>query len=364
MLNYIITRQDYTFKRRLSLNFLLKSRNDGLTCTFALENLLICQNLEKNTSHTTGQDTWLIVANPASGGGTVRKRWAEIERKLTENGIVFVAHFTKNRGDATQIVRNAICTEGVKNIIGIGGDGTLNEVVNGIFQQKSVDPSTVNFTMFAAGTGNDWVKMHKIPSNLDAFIKMLKAGKTALQDVGQVDYLDAEGRKQQHFFGNAGGLGYDSFVVQSVENDKSKRLFPKKMAYMLHMLKCLWSYKAERVRIHHDGQTVEDLFYTINFGINKFSGAGMQVTPQAIKDDGLLGFTLIRDISPWKVIAYMPLLYLGTIAKAREVTLFQVKNIKIESLGNPVFCETDGELVGMSPTEISVLERALRVVVP
>ena len=319
--------------------------------------------MENNTIKPTPQTAWLIVANPASGGGKVRKRWAEIERKLTENGIDFTVHFTKKRGDATAIVKNALLTEGGQNIIGLGGDGTLNEIINGIFQQTAVDPSSIRFTMYAAGTGNDWVKMHAIPSDLDAFIQMLKVGNTAWQDVGKVNYLDEKGEEKQHFFGNAGGVGYDSFVVQSVES-AGKRYVPKKLAYFLHMLKCLYAYKAERVRIHHDGQMIEDSFYTINFGINKFSGAGMQLTPQAIKDDGLLGFTLIKDIPRWKVISYMPLLYLGTIEKARAVTLFQVKNIRIESLGKPVFCETDGELVGMSPTEISVLERALRVVVP
>jgi YegS/Rv2252/BmrU family lipid kinase len=319
--------------------------------------------LENTTIKSTEQDTWLIVANPASGGGKVRKRWAEIEQKLTENGVDFTVHFTKKRGEATAFVKNALLTEGVRNIIGLGGDGTLNEIINGIFQQTAVDPSSIRFTMYAAGTGNDWVKMHAIPSDLDAFIQMLKIGNTAWQDVGKVDYLDAEGGKQHHYFGNAGGVGYDSFVVQSVES-AGKRYVPKKLAYFLHMLKCLYAYKAERVRIHHDGEMIEDSFYTINFGINKFSGAGMQLTPQAIKDDGLLGFTLIKDIPRWKVISYMPLLYLGTIEKARAVTLFQVKNIRIESLGKPIYCETDGELVGMSPTEISVLERALRVVVP
>jgi YegS/Rv2252/BmrU family lipid kinase len=319
--------------------------------------------LEKITIKTTNPDAWLIVANPASGGGKVRKRWAEIERKLTENGVNFTIHFTKKRGDATTIVKNALLTEGARNIIGLGGDGTLNEIINGIFQQTTVDPSSIRFTMYAAGTGNDWVKMHDIPSDLDAFIQMLKVGNTAWQDVGKVDYLDEKGKEQQHFFGNAGGVGYDSFVVQSVES-AGKRYVPKKLAYFLHMVKCLYAYKAERVRIHHDGEVIEDSFYTINFGINKFSGAGMQLTPQAIKDDGLLGFTLIKDIPRWRVISYMPLLYLGTIEKARAVTLFQVKNIRIESLGKPIYCETDGELVGMSPTEISVLEKALRVVVP
>jgi diacylglycerol kinase family enzyme len=100
--------------------------------------------LENNTIKSTAQTRWLIVANPASGGGKVRKRWTEIERKLTENDVTFTAHFTKKRGDATEIVKNALhmvrtlhqaesMTEGSLNIIGLGGDGTLNEIINGIF---------------------------------------------------------------------------------------------------------------------------------------------------------------------------------------------------------------------------------------
>lgn len=314
------------------------------------------------TQINDSQPHWLIVANPASGSGKVKKEWTAMERKLRENNIVFTIHFTKKAGDATRIVQNALTTEGVKNIIGLGGDGTCNEIINGIFKQQTIAPKDVKYTMFAAGTGNDWVKMHAIPSNLDDFIQILKGNKTTFQDIGTVVFKDKNGETQKHFFANAGGLGYDSFVVKSVESVK-KRYLPKKFAYFLHIFKCLFAYKAAKTRIVFDGQTIEDKFYTINFGINKFSGAGMQMTPHAIKDDGLLGFTVITDIAWWKVIMYMRLLYVGNIAKAREASLFQVKNIRIESMGTPVYCETDGELVGCAPMDISVLQNALQVVI-
>ena len=177
----------------------------------------------------TENQRWLVVANPTSGGGKVARQWAKIEQALTENGIAFEARLTTKRREATDIVREAITHEGFRRIVGVGGDGTCHEIVNGIFQQTAIDSKSIHFTMFAAGTGNDWVKMHAIPSNLDAFIHMLKVGKTAWQDIGQVDYLDDKGDKQQHFFGNAGGFGYDSFVVQSVETDHKKRRLPKKI---------------------------------------------------------------------------------------------------------------------------------------
>ena len=310
----------------------------------------------------TENQRWLVVANPTSGGGKVARQWAKIEQALTENGIAFEARLTTKRREATDIVRRAIADEGFRRIIGVGGDGTCHEIVNGIFQQKTVETSAIQYTMFAAGTGNDWVKMHAIPSNLTEFCPILLRGRTETQDVGMIEFSDKNGVRQREFFANAGGLGYDSFVVQSVEND-TQRLVPKRYSYFLHILKCLFRYKAERVRVSFHGQNVDDKFYTINFGINKFSGAGMQLTPQAVKNDGLLALTLIREIAWWKVILQTPRLYSGSVGKLREATLFNVKTVHVASLGVPIHVETDGEFLGATPVDISILENALTVVV-
>jgi diacylglycerol kinase (ATP) len=305
---------------------------------------------------------WFIIANPASGNGAVRKNLNEIERVFTENKIPFTLRLSTYPRDITTIVQKAIITEGYRKFIGVGGDGTMNEVVNGIFQQKTVSTTDIVFTMLPIGTGNDWSTTFKIPKQLSDFIPFLLRGVTKLQDVGVVQYSDAQGSVKTHYFANAGGLAYDSLVVRSVEAQKSY-LLGKKIAYYLHILKCLWSYKPEKVQIEFDGQTVTDFFYTINLGINKTSGGGMQLAPQAVNDDGLMAFTLIRNMPKWKVVLYTSKLRDGSIGDIKYVSLHQVKNIKIKSLENPVFIETDGELLGQTPVEIAILKEQLCVLV-
>jgi diacylglycerol kinase (ATP) len=305
------------------------------------------------------ENQWFIIANPTSGNGAVRKNLKEIERVFTENKIPFTLRLSTYPRDITAIVQKAIITEGYRKFIGIGGDGTMNEVVNGIFQQKMVPTTDIIFTMLPIGTGNDWATTYKIPKHLTDFIPFLLRGVTKLQDIGVVHYADAQGSEKTHYFANAGGLAYDALVVRSVEAQKSY-LFGKKIAYFSHILKCLWAYKSEKVQVEFDGQTVTDFFYTINLGINKTSGGGMQLTPQATNDDGLMAFTLIRNMPKLKVVYYTSKLRDGSIGEVTKyVSLHQVKNIKIKSLKNPIFLETDGELLGQTPVEISILERKL-----
>ncbi len=312
---------------------------------------------------TDKKNAWLVIVNPASGGGKAFRRIAKIEKAFVSHNIEYDMRFTQKRGDATAIVKKAIVTEGYRHIMGIGGDGTGNEIINGIYSQTNVALNEIIYTMYAAGTGNDWVKMHEIPNDLDEFCRMILRGRLEDQDIGIVRFFDKNGQEKKKYFGNAGGLGYDSFVVQSVERD-TKRLLPKKFAYFFHILKCLFAYKAERVRVLFDGQVIEDQFYTLNFGINKYAGAGMQLTPQAVKNDGLLALTLIRNLPRWKVLFYTPRLYSGGVGDIPEARLVNTKRIKVESLGNPIFCETDGEFIGPTPTDISIFEHKLWIVVP
>lgn len=312
---------------------------------------------------TDKKNAWLVIVNPASGGGKAFRRITKIKKAFTSHNIEYDVRFTQKRGEAIDIVKKAILTEGYRRIIGIGGDGTGNEIINGIFGQNEVAVNEIIYTMYAAGTGNDWVRMHEIPNDLSKFCLMILRGHIDHQDIGIVRFFDKTGQEKEKYFCNAGGLGYDSFVVQSVERD-TKRLLPKKMTYFLHILKCLFVYKAERVRVLFDGQVIEDQFYTLNFGINKYAGAGMQLTPQAVKNDGLLALTLIRNLPPWKVVFYTPRLYSGGVADIPEARLVNTKRVKIESLGNPIFCETDGEFIGPTPTEISIFEHALKILVP
>ncbi|MEO0044458.1 MAG: hypothetical protein RL329_3906 [Bacteroidota bacterium] len=316
------------------------------------------------SSHTMLSKTWLLIANPTSGGGKFRQNRAQIEQILQDLNLSYVLRVTEKGGDATRFATEGIAA-GHRKIIAMGGDGTGNEVINGIFKQKIVPTTEIIYTLLPVGTGNDWARNWKLPKNIRLFFQMIQREKTAWQDIGVIRYSkqnDNQGVVSEHFFANAGGAGYDAEVVHSVEF--SKRLISKKFSYFWHILKCLNQYKASKVRVTFDGETVIDKFYTINFGIHRCSGAGMQLTPHAIADDGLLALTLIRDLPRLRVLAHAPKLYLGTVAKIKPyTTLHQVKTIQIESLDAPMRVETDGEFLGQTPIEITILQKALKIII-
>jgi YegS/Rv2252/BmrU family lipid kinase len=311
------------------------------------------------------RETWLLIANPTSGGGKFRQNRAQIEQILQDLNLSYVLRVTEKGGDATRFAIEGI-SAGHRKIIAIGGDGTGNEVINGIFKQKIVPTTEIMYTLLPVGTGNDWARNWKLPKNRILFFQMIQREKVGWQDIGIIRYTkqhDNQNTISEHFFANAGGAGYDAEVVHSVEF--SKRLISKKFSYFWHILKCLNHYKASKVRVTFDGETVIDKFYTINFGIHRCSGAGMQLTPHAIADDGLLALTLIRDLPRLSVLLHTPKLYLGTVAKIKPyTTLHQVKNIQIESLETPIRVETDGEFLGQTPLEIAILHKALKVIIP
>jgi diacylglycerol kinase (ATP) len=310
------------------------------------------------------KETWLLIANPTSGGGKLRRNQTKIEQTLNLLNISYVLRLTQKGGDATRFAQEGIAA-GHRKIMAIGGDGTGNEVINGIFKQKLVPPDEITYTLMPVGTGNDWVRNLNLPKTIESFFAMIQRGHSTWQDIGIIRYAKQnsnEGIIHEHFFANAGGAGYDAAVVHSVEF--SKRILTKKISYFWHILKCLNQYDAPQVRVTFDEQTIIDRFYTINFGIHRYSGAGMQVTPHAIADDGLLALTLIRDLPRVVVALNTPKLYLGTVAKLKPyTTLHQVKKIRIESLGAPMLVETDGEFLGQTPIEITILHKALRIII-
>jgi YegS/Rv2252/BmrU family lipid kinase len=309
--------------------------------------------------------TWLLIANPTSGGGKLRKNQAKIEQTLNLLNIPYQLRLTQKGGDATRFAQEGIAA-GHRKIMAIGGDGTGNEVINGIFKQNIVPTQDITYTLMPVGTGNDWVRNLKLPKTIPSFFQMLQREKVAWQDIGVIQYakqMDDKPVIHEHFFANAGGAGYDAAVVHSVEF--SKRILTKKISYFWHILKCLNRYDAPLVRLTFDAETIIDRFYTINFGIHRYSGAGMQLTPHAVADDGLLALTVIRDLPRTVVVMNTPKLYLGNIAQLQPyTTLHQVKKIRIESMDTPMLVETDGEFLGQTPIEITILQRALKIIVP
>lgn len=300
---------------------------------------------------------WFIIFNPAAGAGKLARRWPQIEQVLQSLGLSYTVKFTEHRGHATRLADDAIL-KGHRHILGIGGDGTNHEICNGILANQWADPTEINYALLPFGTGNDWARQWRIPRDPRTRLARLLEPKTILQDAGRVEY-ERDGQRANRFFVNVAGMAYDAFIAQKLENQP----ITSKLRYLAMVGRCLFDYQLTPARIHFDGQVAEDNFYTINIGLCRYSGGGMQFVPQAVPDDGLFALTFARQLPKWEVLVQTPRFYNGTILRHPRVEGFSVRKIAVEHLGPaPTLLETDGEFLGQTPCAFTILEKRLRLV--
>ncbi len=304
---------------------------------------------------------WFVIVNPTAGNGRGKKKWSKFSRWLSKAGLEHIHVFTKGHGDATVLAQNAIA-EGYRKIITVGGDGTNNEVMNGIIGQTNVSPSKIIYSIIPVGTGNDWIRTYNIPRKPKKVIKIIQAGKTTYQDIGLVTYYD-NGEQKRRYFMNVAGMAYDAVVTKASANKRAQ--ISNKLFYLMLVFRCLMNYKAPKGRVIFDGQIDEDHYYLVNVGICKYSGGGMQFVPHAVPNDGQFALTIARDLPKMQVIKATPMFYNGKAGEHPRVNTFFAKNIQVDALTDePIFLEVDGEFLGGTPVEFSLLENALQIIVP
>ena len=165
-------------------------------------------------------NTWLTIVNITAGGGKAGKDWIKIRELLKKHELEYVPEFTDRRLHAMVIARRKI-EEGFNRIIVVGGDGTMNEVINGIFAQKRLKTTEVMLGMISVGTGNDWARMFNIPNDYEKAILTIKNQKTFIQDAGLVTYKRND-RTWQRYFMNIAGMGFGARVVAKTNKLKAK----------------------------------------------------------------------------------------------------------------------------------------------
>jgi diacylglycerol kinase (ATP) len=301
---------------------------------------------------------WHIIANPAAGKGSVARKWPIIERMLQEMSFSYSVHFTEKKDHALRLVDDVVLRGG-RYIMGIGGDGTNHEVINGLLAQNWVPSADIHYALLPCGTGNDWARMYSIPTDVKQRLLRLREMRIVWQDAGKVEF-QAENVQKSRFFVNIAGLAYDGYIGKQLARQPAAN----KADYLLRVAKHLLEYELSGAKITFDGKEVEDFFYTINVGLCRYSGAGMQLVPQAIPDDGLFGLTFAGRLPKWEVLFQTHRFYNGTLLQHPKVTGTQAKSIEVDHLPAqpPLFLEADGEFLGETPVRFTLLERALRIV--
>jgi YegS/Rv2252/BmrU family lipid kinase len=265
---------------------------------------------------------------------------------------------TERKGHATEITME-LSASGYNKIISVGGDGTLNEIVNGIFKQEYLPHGDFILSMIPVGTGNDWGRMFGIPLIYEGAVQVIREGKLMLHDIGMVNYYNGE-EKATRYFINIAGLGFESIVVRKTNKQKDKGM-SNKAIYFYNLLSSLVSYRNTPADITIDGKTSKVKVFSINVGNGRYCGGGMRQTPDALPDDGFLDITVIREMGRIEIIRNLHLLYDGTILSHPKVDGYRSNNLSVTSR-SLLYLEADGESLGHTPAEFSIIPSAVNIV--
>jgi YegS/Rv2252/BmrU family lipid kinase len=309
-------------------------------------------------SNDTGQTEWLIIVNPNAGNGRGKKDWEKISSLLKKEGLLFTVKFTARKGHAINLTLEAL-SAGCRKIITVGGDGTLNEVLNGVFTSSSCRTSDVVLSLIPVGTGNDWGRMFGIPLDYGKAVRIIRENKTLLHDVGLINYYNGTEKKNRYFI-NIAGLGFESVVVRKTNLQKDKG-HGGKLIYFYNLLTSLLSYNNTRAEIIIDGEIIHADVFSLNVGNGRYCGGGMRQTPRALPYDGLLDVTIIKGMGKFEIIRNLKILYDGTILTHPKIDGYKCKNIKVSS-ESAMYAEADGESLGQTPVEFNIIPESINIV--
>jgi diacylglycerol kinase (ATP) len=312
----------------------------------------------KNFIFAVMDDKWLVIINPNAGIKRAEKEWPLIEKELRAQGFNFEAYHTTQPEHAIELVRKHISL-GYQKVIAVGGDGTFNEVANGIMQQKKYPPQQVTLGMITVGTGNDWGRMYGIPFDYKQAIRVIQQGETFVQDICMVKYTQGIKIKERYLV-NMAGLGFDAEVALKVNRMKEQGRGGK-LSYFMNIFNTLLRYKAKNAFITIDGKKRSTQIFSLNVGVCQFNGGGMKQLPHAVPDDGKLAVTIIKKVGKLKVMANVHRLYSGSFTKMNEVETFWAHHVDITSDKN-LYLEADGESIGHTPLEFKIIPGAIRVI--
>jgi YegS/Rv2252/BmrU family lipid kinase len=300
-----------------------------------------------------------FIVNPHAGNSSTGSNWSYIEAVARNRLGHFQTYMTQNPGDAVRFAEDAVDKD-TGLLVCVGGDGTLNEVINGIMMHEESKRSSVMLGFVPNGTGCDFVRTLPIPKNLEHAIDAIAGGYSRAIDLGRLSFRDHRGRECRRYFHNITSFGLGGDVAQRV--NRTTKAFGPFISFMWATLISIFLYGKKRIRIRIDNG-FEQAFTVWNVAVanGRYHGGGMWVAPDASLYDGLLNVTVIGDLTLSEVFSNLPKLYNGRIYDIDKVALLTGKKIEAVS-DQKVLLDVDGEQPGMMPIVIHVVPGALKII--
>jgi len=300
----------------------------------------------------------LLIVNPRSANGSTGRRWPAIEGKLRSLLPPFDVAFSERPLHATAIAREATGRYGC--IALVGGDGTVNEVANGLVADDRPLRPDLTLGIIPRGTGADFVRTLGIPRDLEGAAERLAMGKVREIDVGKVRYRSPDGSEAVRYFLNEGEIGMGAAASDRV-NRSSKRLGGR-LSFLRATLITALSYRPHLVNLSLDGAPAQQMLLTNVWLANgQYSGGGIRMAPRARLDDGLLDVVCIGSLSRLQTVIFLPKLRSGAFIDLPQVTYLTARRIEAESEVS-VLIEVEGEAIGRLPATFELIGERLKVI--
>lgn len=305
----------------------------------------------------------LVILNPSSSGGATGRKWPEIEAELTRTLGRFEHAPTTKPGDATTFSRDAL-RAGYEMIVAIGGDGTVNEVVNGFYDGElpTVSDRAPVLGIIPAGTGGDYRRTFGISSKLSEAVASLAGRETKTVDLGRIR-CSRPGEPPHgvlRYFANIASFGVSAEVSRRA--NESSKLFGGRLTYFFASVSATLAYDRRPVTLLTNGDAVKQV--SLNVGaccLGQYFGGGMRIAPKADPGDGQFDVITIGGRSPLSMMA-MTSIYSGKHIDKKGVSSWRARQVDGTCEGSlPCIIEADGEIIGEFPARFELLPGAMRV---
>lgn len=299
-----------------------------------------------------------FVVNPKSANGTTGRRWGELAATIARTLTDFGVEFTRGPMDAVGLTRQAL-KAGYECIVAVGGDGTINEVTNGFFEDHRVLNPSAALGVLPRGTGGDFRRTFSWDTDFGAAVQRLRTPDTRPFDVGRLEYLGHDGTPATRYFANVCSFGVSGRVDEQV-NTTTKALGGR-ASFLLASLKSLVTWKDQSVELSVDGGPPESLaITTLAVANGRYFGGGMMVAPEADVSDGLFDVTIWSGYRLADFVIRNAGVYSGAHVKWKGTRTLRCKELTASSRER-VLLDCDGEQPGMLPCKLTVLPGAIRL---
>lgn len=305
------------------------------------------------------RDRLYFVVNPKAGSGSAARKWPQIRQLLADRGVAYGWCFTRGPGDAADIVRRAV-GEGYRTLVSVGGDGTINEVVNGLVDASCRSDQGARLGLIPAGTGSDLVRSLGIPASCRESVDRLLSGNGRRIDVGKINCTGFSGERVMRYFVNIADVGLGGETA--ARTNRHCKVMGGFISFLCSAVVTFLTYRNQLADLIVDESKMAAVPLSIVAVANgQYFGGGMRIAPQALTDDGLFDVLVLQGFNRGELLINLPKVYKGSHLGHPKLTMVRGRRVSVDS-SYPLIIQADGEIVGRVPAEFSIQRGVVEVV--